>query len=104
MCRFLQVAIEIVKSALRKKQKETLKQLSENTPLVPAKQSRSKEVRREMEQPPVKSQRSYEILRKGGLLGIKILGGMDRPSHILRSEDSPGIFLTEIQPFGAISR
>ena len=35
------------------------------------------------------------------MLGLRVMGGADRPKHIFRQGDRPGIFILEILPDGA---
>jgi len=37
-------------------------------------------------------------------LGIKIMGGIDRPRHVFRQGDKPGIFILKIEAGGAASK
>eukprot|EP00118_Oscarella_pearsei_P021971 m.250499 g.250499 ORF g.250499 m.250499 type:complete len:506 (+) comp40321_c3_seq15:80-1597(+) len=42
------------------------------------------------------------FLRKNGrALGFRIMGGVDRPSHVFRHGDKPGVFILKILPGGA---
>ena len=96
-----QDAIQRVESALKKKKQ--LKEGQESLPPVPTKRGCKGTVLYK-EKPLVYSSQMVDVFRGGGLLGIKLLGGVDRPTHVLRREDPPGIYITEIQPFGAAHR
>ena len=95
-----QGAKQIVETAIKRKEKASE---TENVPPVPTKRGAKGTVLYK-ERPQVYSTHTVEIYRGGGLLGIKLLGGVDRPTHVLRREDSSGIYITEIQPFGAAHR
>lgn len=42
------------------------------------------------------------VLAKGGRsLGFRVMGGVDRPSHVFRIGDKPGLFVLKILPNGA---
>ena len=95
-----QAAKQIVETAIKRKEKASE---AEKVPPVPTKRGAKGTVLYK-ERPQVYSTHTVEVFRGGGLLGIKLLGGVDRPTHVLRREDSPGIYITEIQPFGAAHR
>lgn len=95
-----QDAKQIVETAIKRKNKPSD---GEMFPPVPTKRG-GKGTILFKERPQVYSTHTVEVFRGGGLLGIKLLGGVDRPTHVLRKEDAPGIYITEIQPFGAAHR
>ena len=95
-----QGAMQIIETALKRKEKAAE---TEHVPPVPTKRG-AKGTILYKERPQVYSTHTVEVYRGGGLLGIKLLGGVDRPTHVLRREDPPGIYITEIQPFGAAHR
>ena len=95
-----QDAKQIVETAIKRKNKPSDEELF---PPVPTKRGVKGTILFK-ERPQVYSTHTVEVYRGGGLLGIKLLGGVDRPTHVLRKEDAPGIYITEIQPFGAAHR
>ena len=42
-----------------------------------------------------------EVYREDTVLGLRVMGGADRPKHIFRQGDRPGIFILEVLPDGA---
>lgn len=44
---------------------------------------------------------TVEINRSDRLLGLRIMGGADRPGHVFRQGDKPGIFILMVTPDGA---
>jgi len=39
---------------------------------------------------------TLEIVRNGSALGLDIMGGSDRPTHIFRQGDNPGLFVLAV--------
>lgn len=39
---------------------------------------------------------TLEIVRNGSALGLDIMGGSDRPTHIFRPGDKPGLFVLAV--------
>ncbi len=37
-----------------------------------------------------------ELHRKNALLGLRVMGGIDRPQHVFRQGDKPGVFILQI--------
>lgn len=42
-----------------------------------------------------------DIHRHNAFLGLRIMGGTDRPQHILRQGDKPGVFILKVLEEGA---
>ena len=42
-----------------------------------------------------------EVYRENTVLGLRVMGGADRPKHIFRQGDRPGIFILEVLSDGA---
>ena len=44
------------------------------------------------------------MYRENALLGLRIMGGVDRPQHVFRQGDKPGVFILQILEGSAAAR
>ena len=45
-----------------------------------------------------------EVYRENTPLGLRVMGGVDRPKHIFRQGDRPGMFILEVLAEGAAAK